>query len=156
MLKARMNLAVTALALLSLTGCAAIGQPSADKHQVATFQVQIKEIGADKNEHVLYSPTITALVGTTGEWRNIQAYSTGGGKLESRNGYVVAIQPTVDDKAPKQIGMSFIIDQFNSDAKNGDRTLITTTSAIVGGESSIYWPVGGKQYVATARLVSLE
>lgn len=156
MLKKRITLASVALAILSLTGCAAIDQHSADTRKVATFQVQIKEIGVDKKEHVLYSPTITALVGTTGEWRNIRAYSAEGGKVGPRNGYIVAIQPTVNEDHPERIGMAFIVDQFNPDARDGDRSWSTSTSDISGGEASIYWPAGGKQYAATARLLRIE
>lgn len=152
----RITLATVTLAILSLTGCAAIGQRTAENRQVATFQVQIKEIGSDKKERVLYSPTITVLVGTLGEWRNIDAYSAGDGKVGARNGYIVAIQPTVDAENPKSIGMDFIVDQFNPDPRDGDRSWITSTSNISAGPSSIYWPAGGKQYVATARLISLE
>jgi len=156
MLKTRVIVVASTLALLSLTGCAAISQHNAKTHQVATFQVQIKEIGSDKQEHVLYSPIITALVGSTGEWRNIQAYSAGDGKVGPRNGYIVAIHPKNDEENPKQIGMDFIVDQFNPDVKAGDRSWSTSTSDISHSESSIYWPAGSKQYVATARLLSLE
>ncbi|WP_370601866.1 hypothetical protein [Pseudomonas nitroreducens] len=156
MLRKRITAAASLLALMTLAGCSAIGQQESAKHHVATFEVKIKEVGPGKQESILYSPTITTLVGSTGEWRDLELKSGGPDKPSYRNGFIVAVHPKIDGQNPNVIGMDFVVDQFNPNVTDGNRTWSTTTSDISHSETFIYWQAGGKQYAASARLLRLD
>lgn len=144
-----------ALGLLSLTGCDATLPRKDATPQIATFQVEIKEVDSQRNERILHSPLISAALGSTGEWRDVTDYASVEGNALRREGYVVAIQPTIETNSPDGIGMNLVVDQFGPDGHEGVQSHHMAVSDI-RSEPYVFWRAAGNEYTASARLIDLQ